>query len=287
MRAARGDYLFVILVYVTLTVSVLAIALPFLYVLSVSFATKHEVLSRGFFLIPRDWTLDSYQFLMRQHNFVISFRNSVVITAFGTLINMVLTSLMAYALSKIWLPGRTLINYMVLVTMLFSGGIIPTYLVVKAFHLLDSYWALWLSGAIAPFHLIVMRNFFQNFPGELEEAARMDGCGEIRLFIRIVLPLSMPAVATFTLFYMVQNWNMYFNALIYLTDSDKYPLQIYLRQMMVETADSSMTLDSEGVEFGTPIKMAAVLIAAAPLLVIYPFLQKHFNQGMLMGSIKS
>lgn len=286
MRTKGTDRIFVVSVYTLLTIGILLVALPFLYVVVVSFATKHEVLARGFFLLPKQWTLDSYRFLMGERNFVVSFRNSLWITLIGTLINMTLTSLMAYALSKRWLIGRKPINFIVLVTMLFSGGIIPTYLIVKSFHLLDSYWSIWLTGAIAPFHLIVMRSFFQSFPIELEESSRIDGCSELRLFWNIVLPLSMPAVATFTLFYMVQNWNTYFNALIYLNDSGKWPLQVYLRQMLIEAADSSMTLVVEGFEYGPPVKMAAVIITAVPLLVIYPFLQKYFNQGMLLGSVK-
>lgn len=286
MRAKGSDSIFVFVVYAILAISILLILFPFLYVVMVSFATKHEVLSRGFFLIPQQFSLDSYRFLMSERNFVDSFMNSVWITVFGTAINMALTSLMAYGLSKTWLPGRKSINFLVLVTMLFSGGIIPTYLIVKTFHLLDSYWSIWLTAAIAPFHLIVMRSFFQGFPAELEEASRIDGCGEFRLFWKIVLPLSMPAVATFTLFYMVQNWNTYFNALIYLNDASKWPLQVYLRQMLIESTDSSMTLVVEGFEFGPPVKMAAVIITALPLLVVYPFLQKYFNQGMLLGSVK-
>jgi putative aldouronate transport system permease protein len=131
-----------------------------------------------------------------------------------------------------------------------------------------------------------MRSFFQSFPIELEESSRMDGCGELRLFWNIVVPLSMPAIATFTLFYMVQNWNTFFNALIYINDSDKWPLQVYLRQMLIEAADSSMSLDIEGFEYGPPVKMATVIVTAVPLLIVYPFLQKYFNKGMLLGSVK-
>ena len=286
MKTMGTDRFFVAAVYTVLAVCTLAVSLPFLYVVLVSFATKHEVLSRGFFLFPYEWTLNSYQFLFREHNFLKAFQNSLWITFIGTIINIVLTSLMAYALAKRWLIGRKTINLLVLFTMLFNGGIIPTYLIVNSLHLLDSYWSLWLTAAIAPFHLIVMRSFFQSFPVELEESSRIDGCGELRLFWNIVVPLSMPAIATFTLFYMVQNWNTFFNALIYINDSDKWPLQVYLRQMLIESADSSMSLDIEGFEYGPPVKMATVVVTAVPLLVVYPFLQKYFNQGMLLGSVK-
>ncbi|THF84713.1 carbohydrate ABC transporter permease [Cohnella fermenti] len=281
-----SDRLFVWIVYAILTISTLAVALPFLYVVMVSFSTKAEVLSRGFFLLPKTWSLDAYQYLFREKNFLLSFRNSLWITLVGTVVNIALTSMMAYGLSKPWIVGRRALNILVLFTMLFNGGIIPTYLVVNTFGLLNSYWAIWLTAAIAPFNLIVMRGFFQSFPPELEEASRIDGCSEFYLFRKIVLPLSTPAIATFTLFYLVQNWNTYFNALIYLNDSTKWPLQVFLRQMLIEAADSSMTLEIEGFEFGPPVKMATVVATALPLLLIYPFFQKHFNQGMMLGSVK-
>jgi putative aldouronate transport system permease protein len=192
---------------------------------------------------------------------------------------------MAYGLSKSWLKGRRPLNMMVLFTMLFGGGMIPTYLVVKELHLLNTFWALFLTSAIAPFHLIVMRSFFQNIPAELEESARMDGCNELSLFIRIVVPLSMPAVATFTLFYAVHNWNTYFNAILYMNNGDLWPVQVFVRQMLSQS-DAAMTNYVEEYPMGPAVKMAAVVVTSLPLIVIYPFLQKYFNKGMLLGSVK-
>ncbi|NBD27235.1 carbohydrate ABC transporter permease [Paenibacillus glycinis] len=283
---ARGSQpIFTVLTTGMLLVSMLIVLFPFLYVVTTSFAPREEIVSRGFFVFPHRWTINAYGYLMSNRQFMTSFLNAVHITVLGTIVNMSFTSLMAYGLSKRWLKGRKALNLMVLFTMLFGGGIIPTYLVVKSLHLIDSYWSLYLTGAIAPFHLIVMRSFFQNIPLELEEAARMDGCGEWRLFGRIVLPLSLPAVATFTLFYAVQNWNAYFNAVLYLNDSDKWPLQVFLRQMMNE-ANDSMENVSGAFEYSPSVKMAAIVIAAVPLIAVYPFLQKYFNKGMLMGSVK-
>jgi len=276
---------FTLLSYSLLLLSMVAVLFPFLYVVLTSFATQKEILTRGFFLFPHVWTVDAYRYLMNNVNFVQSFKNGVYITVVGTVVNMVLTSLMAYGLSKPWLPKRSILNFMVLFTMLFSGGIIPTYLVVKNLHLLDSYWALFLTGAIAPFNLIVLRSFFQNVPSELEEAARIDGCGELRLYYRIMLPLSLPAIATFTLFYAVHNWNAYFNAILYLNESSKWPLQVYLRQLLYQAEASAENVD-DALKFTPAVRMAAVVMTAAPLLVVYPFLQKYFNQGMLMGSVK-
>lgn len=279
------DLMFTLLSRGILVISLLTVIFPFLYVVLTSFAPREEIVTRGFFLIPHQWTINAYGYLMNSEQFVISFNNAVYITLIGTTVNMVLTSLMAYGLSKPWLGGRRVLNFMVLFTMLFGGGIIPTYLVVKSLHLLNSYWALFLSGAIAPFHLIVMRSFFQNIPIELEESARIDGCGELRLFWQVILPLSLPAVATFTLFYAVQNWNSYFNAVMYLNDSDKWPLQVFLRQMMNE-ANGSMETMATTFQYSPAVKMAAIVLTALPLLVGYPFMQKYFNKGMLMGSVK-
>jgi putative aldouronate transport system permease protein len=289
MKAAydlRGkDPVFTLLVYAILIGFLLCIVIPFVYVITSSFATEHEILNRGFFLFPREWTIEAYGYLMSNWNFVNAFKNSVTITVCGTAINIALTSLMAYGLSKPWLRGRRVLNFLVLFTMIFSGGIIPTYLVVRELGLLNSYWALYLNSAIAPFNLIVMRSFFQNIPQELDEAARIDGCSEWRLFLRIILPLSMPAVATFTLFYAVFNWNTYFYAILFLNNSNDWPLQVYLRQMLI-ISTSSMEDEAGNFHYTPAVKMAAVIITALPLLVVYPFLQKHFNKGMLLGSVK-
>jgi putative aldouronate transport system permease protein len=282
----RGkDPLFSGIIYSILIGALFCLLIPFVYVISSSFATEHEILNRGFFLLPKEWTIDAYGYLLSNVNFMTSFKNSVVITVSGTTINIVLTSLMAYGLSKTWLKGRRVLNFMVLFTMIFSGGIIPTYLVVRELGLINSYWALYLTAAIAPFNLIVMRSFFQNIPSELEEAARIDGCSEIRLFLRIIIPLSMPSIATFTLFYAVYNWNTYFYAILFINNSSDWPLQVYLRQMLV-VSSSGMEQEAGAFQYTPAVKMAAVIITALPLLVIYPFLQKHFNKGMMLGSVK-
>ncbi|WP_141336296.1 carbohydrate ABC transporter permease [Paenibacillus sp. tmac-D7] len=283
---ARGKSpLFTLIIYGVLVMSLMGIFIPFIYVISSSFATEQEFLSRGFFIFPREWTIEAYGYLLSNENFTTAFGNSVQITVTGTAINIILTSLMAYGLSKSWLQGHRYLNFMVLFTMIFSGGMIPTYLVIKELGLINSYWALYLNMAIAPFNLIVMRSFFQNIPSELEEAARIDGCSEVRLFLRIVIPLSMPAIATFTLFYAVFNWNQYFYAILFLNNSSDWPLQVYLRQMLIETT-SGMEADAGGFHYTPAVKMAAVIITAVPLLIVYPFLQKYFNKGMLLGSVK-
>lgn len=282
----RGrDSVFEAIVYGALILVLFIALIPFLYVFLTSFATREEIYSRGFFLIPNKWTLHSYQYLMADRHFLGSLRNSVVITSVGTTISMTVTTLMAYGLSKTWLKGRTVLNFMVLFTMMFSGGMIPLYLIVRSLHLLDSYWALFLTGAVTPFYLIVIRSAFQNFPSEIEESARIDGCSEFGTLWRIVIPLSMPIIATFTLFYTVDYWNSYFSALLYINQSDRLPIQVFLRQMLIQPSEN-MGVTTQGLEFSPAVRMAAVVITAAPLLIVYPFLQKHFNKGMLLGSVK-
>jgi len=277
--------IFMGIVYCSLISILLIELLPIFYVITMSFASKTEIITRGFFLIPKVWTTDAYLYLLDNRNFMNAFKSSVTITSIGTLFSMLLTTLMAYGLSKPWLKGRTFLNFIVLFTMLFSGGIIPVYLLVMNLNLIDSYWSLFLTGAIIPFNLIIMRSFFQSFPVEVEESARIDGCNEITLLWKIVLPLSMPVIATISLFYVVEYWNTYFNAILYLNDSTKAPLQVFLRQMLTQS-DSSQMATEGGFEFSPAVRMAAVLFTAVPLLVIYPFLQKHFNKGAMLGSVK-
>lgn len=284
-RMQRADIPFRIVLYGILLIALVIVSFPFLYVLFSSFATTHEMNTRGFFLLPNVWSLDAYKYLYFNELFTKSIQNAVYITVLGTAINMVTTCLMAYGLSKSWLRGRKTLNFLVVFTMLFAGGIIPQYLVVKELHLLNTYWAIFLTTAITPFNMIVIRSFFQNVPSEMEESARIDGCGEWRLFWTIIIPLSMPVIATFTLFYAVQNWNTYFTAILYVNDPGKWPLQVFLRQLLI-VSDTGLELTAGGYAFGPPVKMAAVVVGAVPMLLIYPFMQKYFNQGMLLGSVK-
>ncbi|MGG1514587.1 carbohydrate ABC transporter permease [Paenibacillus oryzisoli] len=281
----KSNRLFDSFIYFVLVVIFLFIAFPFAYILFSSFSTKTEFLTRGFFLFPHDWTINSYGYLLMNGNFVRSYGNTFIITIGGTAISLFFTILMAYGLSKVWLRGRKTMNMLVLITMIFNGGLIPTYLVVRQLHLINSYWALFLTGAIFPFLLILMRSFFSNIPAELEEAARMDGCGEWRLLYTIILPLSMPSLVTIGLMYGVARWNDYFQAVLYLNDANLWPIQTFLRQFLLDS-DTAMLTSVGGFEYGPPVKMAAVVATALPLLICYPFLQKYFNKGMMVGSVK-
>ncbi|MBZ2197443.1 carbohydrate ABC transporter permease [Occultella gossypii] len=274
-------------VNVTVLIAVGTIAiLPFLYVLAGSFATEYELTTRPFFLWPNEFTTDAYASILSSSVFVRAFITTIAVTGVGTAIQLVLTALMAYPLSKIDLPGRRTIMSLVVFTMVFSAGLIPTFLVVKQLGLLDTYWALILPAAINPFSLIIIKNFFQELPKELEESAKIDGANELRILRSVVMPLSKPVLATFALFYAVGIWNDYMSPLIYLSDTSKWTLQMFLRQV---TAASSLTGEDLGNELPPPaqgIKFAVVMVATIPVLLAYPFLQKHFAKGMLIGSVK-
>ncbi|MGG0904265.1 carbohydrate ABC transporter permease [Bacillus subtilis] len=262
--------------------------LPFLYIIAGSFATEAELAQRSFFIFPKTFTLDAYKYVFSTPTFLRSMGVSIFITVVGTAVQLFFTFTMAYPLAKRHVKGRNLLLNLVIFSMLFSGGMIPTYLVVKSLGLLDTYWALILPMAINPFNLIIIKNFFQQLPRELEESAKIDGCSEIGVFWRIALPLSKPVIATFALFYAVGIWNDFFHALLYINDSAKWPLQMVLRQVTILsdlTATNGDTMQN-AVPAEQGIKLAVIVIATLPILAVYPFLQKHFAKGMLIGSVK-
>ncbi len=261
---------------------------PLVYVISGSFTSDAELAVKRIVFIPEHPTLDSYRYILSSGIIFTSFLNSVWITLVGTCINVFMTAMMAYPLSRKTLCGRKLVNGMIVFTMMFSGGLIPSYLLVKSLHLLNTYWSLWLPGAISAFNLILMRNFFMDIPGELIESAKIDGCNELRILGQIVLPLSLPSLSAITLFYLVGHWNAYFSALIYIDDMYRWPLQVWLRQIVIL---SQVGFDPNAVAGGfvTPpetSKLAVVCIAVIPILCVYPFMQKNFAKGVMLGSVK-
>lgn len=262
--------------------------LPFLYVIAGSFAQESEITSRPFFIWPNKFVLDSYRFIFATNAFLRSLIITVCVTAVGTAVQVALTFLMAYPLSRRDLPGRNLVLNLVIFTMVFGGGMIPTFLIVKDLGLLNTYASLFLPLAINAFYLIIAKNFFQELPEELQEAARIDGCTELGVFLRIVLPLSKPILATFALFYAVGIWNDFMSPLLYLSDSSKWPLQMFVRQVTV-SADVAQVTGEIDPNYRPPaqgVKFATVVLATVPILLFYPFLQKHFAKGVLIGSVK-
>jgi len=263
--------------------------LPFLYVLAASFAPDSEIKTRTFFIIPHNPTLLTYKFIFASNYFLRSMLNSVIITVGGTLVNLFFTFTMAYALSKKHFIGRSIVLNAVIFTMLFGGGMIPTYLLVKSLGLLNSYWALWLPGAISPFNFFVVKNFFQEMPQDLEDAAKIDGCTEAQVLWKIILPLSKPIIATFALFYGVGHWNSWFGALLYINDAEKWPVQLILRQIVMLSTTLASDLTQFDPNFQPPqesLKMAIIVVATLPIMLLYPWLQKYFIKGMFVGSLK-
>lgn len=279
------DKLFNLVVYVFLGIAAIAAIFPLLYVLAVSVTPFGEVLKNGgYVLIPKAFTLTAYSILLTESGIPRAFQVTVFITVVGTAINLILTGLMAYPLSRKGLPARKFFLMMVVFTLLFNGGLIPTYLVVKGVGLLDSVWAMILPNAVWAFNLLIMKSFFQNLPEELFESARMDGAKEFRILWQIVIPLSLPVIMTIGLFYLVGHWNEYFQALFYVTDPNLFPLQVIVKGIL--TISSQPEQSVEEVLPTQTLQMAAVVIASLPVIVVYPFIQKHFAKGVLLGSIK-
>lgn len=275
---------------VVLALIVLVMVVPFLYVVSVSFSSPQAVREGGLILIPTDPSLAAYKAVLSGGIVGRSLLVSLGITAVGTTISMVLTILMAYGLTRTKdVPGSRTILILVLGTMLFGAGIIPNFLLVKQLGLLDTYLSLILPGAISAFNLVVIRNFFMNIPQELYDSARIDGASEPQILVRIVLPLSKAVIAVIGLFYAVAFWNDFFNALLYLNDTAKWPVQLVLRQFVLEGAPMADAVRQQAGGEPAPaqsIRMAVVVLATAPILVVYPFVQRFFTKGMLTGAIK-
>jgi len=281
LRRSFGSRVFDAANIIFLSLFALAAVLPFIYVISSSFSVTAG-------LIPKKFTLEAYQYIFSAKTFYRSLLVSVYVTSVGTMIQLILTSLMAYGLSYRHVPGRSMLLLMVVFTMLFSGGMIPTYFVVRSTGLLNTLWSLMIPNAISAFNLIILKNFFQSIPDELKESAKIDGAHELVVLFRIVMPLSLPALAAFGLFYAVGLWNQYFNAIMYITDQTKYPVQVVLRQVIIlaygNIGDST---DMEEVPYyGQSIRMAVIVVATIPIMLVYPFLQKHFAKGVLLGSVK-
>lgn len=261
--------------------------LPFVYIVAVSFSSYQDVLRGGVVLFPANPTLEAYTTVLGSGIVTRALLVSAALTIGGTALNMALTVTLAYALSRPGVPGSRVVLAIVLFTFLFTPGIIPNYLLVKELGLLNSYASLILPGAINAFNLIVLRNFFLAIPQELIESAQIDGAGDLRLLWSIVLPLSGPSLAVITLFYGVAHWNEFFNATLYLSDSAMWPIQLVLRQYVLQGSALAAS-DVEAGQFAPPqtIQMAVVVIATLPILIVYPFLQRYFTKGVLTGAVK-
>lgn len=291
VKRSPADQAVQVIIYMIVGAAALITVLPFIYIVAGSFATERELTERAFFLIPRTISFNAYQYIFKTGDAIHGLKNSIFVTLVGTLINMFFSCTLAYPLSRPYFKGRTFFTNMVIVTMLFSGGMVPSYIMIaNVLGLRDTFWALWLPGAINPFNMIIIKNFFQEMPMELEEAARIDGCNDGQTFIKIILPLSKPVLASVSLFYAVTHWNSYFNAMMYISDKDKEVIQIVLRRIIFLTSSIATESGFDWGAFGMPpekaVKMATTVVATIPILLIYPFVQKYFTQGVMVGAVK-
>ncbi len=275
---------FDVVIYLALIFVGLICLFPLMYVFSVSLTPITEVYENGgFVLIPKEITFDAYYSILTSSGIPRALQVTVAISTVGTLFSVFLTILAAYPLSRKDLPGRKFLVQFFVFTMLFSGGTIPTYLVVKALGLTGSYLSLIIPTAISTYNMLVMKAFYESLPLELSEAARIDGAGEFSVLCKIIIPLSKPVVMTVGLFYLVSYWNTYFSALMYITEDTMQPLQIVLRRLL---AASSSLQNVDQVMPSTTLQMAAVIVSCVPVLIVYPFLQKYFTKGMVLGAVK-
>ncbi len=262
---------------------------PFLHVAAVSISDQMAVANNSVTFYPKGISTDAYKAVFQNEYLFISYRNTIVYTVVGTTINLILTAMVAYPLSKKQFFGRDVFTKIIAFTMFFSGGLIPNYLVIKSLKLVDTMWAVILPGAISTWNMIIMRTYFQGIPDSLEESAVLDGCNDFGVLFKIILPLSMPIVATLGLFYAVGHWNNYFGPLIYLNTKNKWPLQIILQQIVIagQTAFASGNPELEAeLVISDSIKYATIMVAVLPIICVYPFIQKYFVKGVMIGSIK-
>ncbi|GGF99157.1 sugar ABC transporter permease [Paenibacillus albidus] len=291
-RKTRGDMWFDTINYVLLTIVMLLVLYPLYFVLNASFSDPDLIYSGEVWLFPKGFTLDGYERIFSDAAIWTGYANSIVYAVVGTVIGVAITVFAAYPLARKDLFGKSFIMWFLLVTMFFSGGLIPTYLLIKDLHMLNTIWALVLPGAGGVFNVIIVRTFFQSsIPDEMWEAASIDGCSNTRFFWSIVMPLSKSIIAVMVLYHVVGFWNGFFDALIYLNDEHKYPLQLVLRNILVQNQVSTgMMADVESyaakMRVTELIKYGVIIVASVPLLVLYPFLQKYFVKGVMIGSIK-
>jgi len=291
IRESFGDRVFLTFVYIVLAAVLLVVLYPLVYIVSASFSSPLAVSSGKVWLFPVDFSLRGYEVMLGDPQIILGYANSLYYTFFGTLISVLLTITVAYPLSRPKLYGRGFLMFFITFTMIFSGGLIPTYMVVKQLGLLNTRWALIIPGAVAAFYVIIARTFFQlNIPEELAEAAEMDGCSDLNFLWKIVIPLSGPIIAILALMYAVGQWNAYFDALIYLKSASLQPLQLVLRSILILNLTVSGSVDAatllERRELADLLKYTVVVVGSLPVLVLYPFVQRYFVRGMLLGSIK-
>lgn len=281
-----------VFIAIVMVIVVVLTILPVLHVASISFSSSSAI-NRGIVSFwPVDFSLEAYRIIMEAGTVPHAFKNSVAYTVVGTVVNLLLTVLMAYPLSRKDLPMKNFYTILITIPMFFSGGMIPSFLLINELGLYNNFWAMILPGAVSSWNLIILRTFFQSIPEEMEESARLDGANDFQILYKIIIPLSLPSLATIGMFYAVSHWNSWFNALIYFKDNTKYPLQLILREIVIQgqiakelAAQGIMDDDFTAITLES-IKYATLFISMLPMLIIYPFVQKYFVKGVMIGSIK-
>ena len=291
IKGSLGDRISITGIYIFAGLIGIICIVPFLYVVGGSFATEKELTEKAFLIVPSEFSLNAYKFIIDDGRIFNGLKNSIIVTVWGTILAMVMTTTFAYPLSRSDFRGRNLALNLVIVTMVFSGGMIPGYLLVKSLGMLNSYWALTLPGAISAFNMVIIKNFFQNIPRELEEAATIDGCSDFDIFVKIVLPLSKPVLASISLFYAIGLWNDYFNCMLYINDSSKHTAQMILRSIVIlaqgfDLTGSRLDFGLAGAPPEQAVKLATTVVTTIPILIVYPFIQKFFTKGVMIGAVK-
>ena len=292
IKEARGDRVFTIINTTVLCLFTLSVLYPLLYVLSASFSSPDAVMAGRVFFFPVDFTLEGYEAVFRYQRIWVGFTNSVFYAVVGTTVNVTMTLIAAYPLSRRDLFGRGVVLNLFLFTMLFSGGLIPTYLLVRQLGLLNTRWALIFPQSLSVWNLLITIAFFRtSIPTEMLEAAQLDGASDIEYLIKIVLPLSSSIIAVIGLFYAVSHWNQFFSALLYLGREEMYPLQLVLREILVQNqVDMNLLVDVKEMVrrqgLRELLKFSSIVVASVPVLMAYPFVQRHFVKGIMLGAVK-
>lgn len=285
-----GQKSFTVFNYVMMICFTLLIILPFIHLLSISFSPQSEAIRFGLHLFPRKTSISAYERIFNSSEIWRAYVVTALRTAVGTGLSLILTAFGGYVLSKKYLPHRVFYTSLIVFTMFFNGGLIPTFLLIRSLGLLDSYFALILPNAINAFSLLIMRNYFMTVPVSLEESARMDGASDSRILFSIYMPLAKPMLATVGLWYAVWNWNAWFDCLIYIRSPQKLVLQIILRRIILEGTqeiiDNPVLDDPSRMSHPDSVRAAAIFVTTIPIMLVYPFLQKHFVKGILIGSLK-
>ena len=290
MKQTRGEKLFNLGNMLVLGVIGLLCLYPFLYTLSISLSSAAEASREGFHLFPRQISLTSYKMVLTNPNIITGYLNTILRTVLGTALSLLACCVAAYPLARKEMPHRSMITFLIVFTMLFGGGMVPSYLLIQKLGLLNSIWALVLPGMLSAFNIIIVKNFFQALPESLAESARIDGAGDWAVLFRIYIPLSKPVLATVALWTAVGHWNSWFDAMLYITDDRKQVLQTFLQRIVIESSTRLMELgvaDKAIVEFtADTIKAATIVVTILPIICVYPFLQKYFVKGILLGGVK-